>query len=151
MYQQIVLRLNEPDYVTLGGPQHHDIIDVMKTAGPGKHLAGEDADGAFGIVVKPVWLYLDFKAAIEQADLLAMGLKPAPLERPRKGNAYPGLTAGNLRASLRAAGHPLVVRRSGDGWTNATMASPAGFPFGSTGGLQPAYTELPELDDPLAQ
>jgi hypothetical protein len=127
-YQQIVLRLADaPVYVRLGGPNFGQTIAQSRHDGPGNHLAAVDQVGALGIVVKPAWLYLDFKDAVHQAGILTMALQSSRLKRSDPDHRYPGLTAEMVRQALNDAGHTITrLQTSGGGsWTNATVDTPA--------------------------
>ncbi len=140
--------------VRLGGPNFAETLERLRREDdPGNHLAAVDKAGALGIVVKPAWLYMDFKAAIEQANILAMGLQPASLTRPDDRREYPALTADIVRKALQGAGHKTtafgVSHEVVVPWANWT---PPGTGFdssvlGSTSGLVSLTPVLPDQDE----
>jgi hypothetical protein len=108
-YQQIVLRPPDaPVYVSLAGPEFGHSIEQTRRRGPVRHLWHESKARALGLMVCPEWLYLDFKTAIDESNVLSLGLQPRSLKRPDSYGPYPGLTVKNLRAALDAAGHPNI-------------------------------------------
>jgi hypothetical protein len=106
-YQQIVLRLSDgPVYVSLGGPMFDQPMKLVRTTGGSDHLAYAPRSGSLGLLVRPEWLYLDFRAAIGRSKLLSKGLRPHSLVRPDRYGGYPGLTRAIIHGQLDGTGHP---------------------------------------------
>src|SRR5918996_1630037 len=86
-YQQIIGDLTDGKkfFIVLFGANHLRSIQSIQNARRTNHLAYcVDTDGDIGLNIDPAVLFLDFKSAIANSNLLSRGLSIDYLTRPRK-------------------------------------------------------------------
>lgn len=85
-YQQIIVNLTDGKkfFIELSGADHLKTIQSILNARTVNHLAYcVDTDGDIGLKVDPAVLFLDFRSALAQSNLLTRGLTINYLTRPR--------------------------------------------------------------------
>lgn len=112
----------EKFFIVLFGANHLRIIQHIQNARTADHLAYcVDADGDVGLKVDPAVLFLDFRSAIANSNLLTRGLAVNYLTRPRQPRkprkpTIPSIQSSQLynfdsdalKKSLKSGGHTEV-------------------------------------------
>lgn len=107
-YQQIIVELkdNKRFYVSLArGADFQRYLSMAMQSRPADHLDGKfDVSGDLKIIIYPDILFLDFKKAINDSNLLNKGLSFTPLVRKHEPNFYDFDTI-SLENSLNTGKH----------------------------------------------
>jgi hypothetical protein len=123
-YQQIIANLTDGKkfFIELFGAEHSRTIQSIQTAGTADHLAYcIDKDGDIELKVDPGVLFIDFRSAIANSNLLSRGLTFNYLTRPRQSRQSRQLripmipssqlynfNTSTLKSSLKNGGHTEV-------------------------------------------
>ena len=98
-------------YVAIAGANHGQTLESVKSllggsGRPSKHLGiMRDIDQEIHLLIRPEILFLDFKAAIEEADLLSRNLKFSGLQRGGSSKSVWQFSSKDLYSTLKAGGH----------------------------------------------
>jgi hypothetical protein len=106
-YQQIIAELTDGKYfyITLDGATYHRDLSKVAASRSSNHLGyGINTDGDLRLLLDPGTLFLDFKGAIVNSDLLKNSASFQHLSRPRSKSNY-NFDLRSLENSLIAGNH----------------------------------------------